>query len=48
MNGKELYELWARSMNQENVGVDHWEELGPEDKNAWGRVSIALSERGLR
>jgi hypothetical protein len=44
--GEQMYGMWSDEMATQNVEVDPWEDLSPEDQRAWGRLMITLVEQG--
>lgn len=43
MTGQELYEKYAKLMDDQGVGVDSFDELEIQDKNAWEALSNLVS-----
>lgn len=43
MDGQELYKLWAESNEEENVGIDDWEQLDPVDTACWESLASKIA-----
>jgi hypothetical protein len=39
MNGQQLYALWVQANDEENVGVDDFDQLCESDQRCWHRLA---------
>lgn len=46
MNGSTLYRLYQRALADRGIGIDAWEDIDAEDREAWEDVAeqVILAE----
>jgi hypothetical protein len=46
MDGETLYTLWAEANDENDVGVDAWDELDETDHACWNSLATTLCGMG--